>query len=161
LTRTYVRYRMIARAMTKTTIARHRSADVAVGYASDRSGNGVAYAAIATGSGRAVVKVPYHAQPLPALEGREASYAAIAAVGAYLRGRGFTRVRIRLADEQVVDDLNARGSVPPALGMGYVKTRCVLHGFAVARVERGEPIETNDLENRARAEIALRSSAAA
>ena len=57
----------------------------------------------------------------------------------------------------MVDDLNARGIVPPALAMAYVKTRCVLHGFAAARVERGEPIETHDLETRARAEIALRA----
>ena len=63
--------------------------------------------------------------------------------------------------EAVVQDLNARGNVPPALAMAYVKTRCVLHGFAAARVERGEPIETHDLETRARAEIALRTPAAA
>jgi hypothetical protein len=151
---------MIARAMTKTTTARHRSADVAVGYASDRSGNGIAYAAIATGSGRAVVKVPFHAQPLPALEGREASYAAVAAVGAYLRGRGFTRIRLRIPDGKAVEDLNSRSLVPPALAMAYVKTRCVLHGFALARVERAEPIETNELEARARAEVAPRTVAA-
>ena len=146
---------------TTTTTARHRSADVAVGYAADRTGNGIAYAAVATGTGRAVVKVPFSAVPLPALDGREQGYAAVGAVGAYLRGRGFTRVRIRLGDELVADDLNNRRPVPPALGMAYVRTRCVLHGFAVARVERGEPIETHDLETRARAEIALRTQAAA
>jgi hypothetical protein len=151
---------MIAAAMTQTA-TRHRSADAAVGYAADRTGAGIAYAAIATGTGRAVVKVPFSALPLAGLDGREFGYAAVAAVGAYLRGRGFTRVRIRLGDELVVDDLNARRSVPPALAMAYVKTRCILHGFAVARVERGEPIETHDLEARARAEIALRTPAAA
>jgi hypothetical protein len=151
---------MIARAMPQTT-TRHRSADAAVGYAADSTGNGVAYAAIATGTDRAVVKVTFGAVPLVALDGREFGYAAVAAVGSYLRSRGFTRIRIRLADEGVADDLNARRSVPPVLAMGYVKTRCVLHGFAVARVERGEPIETHDLEARARAEVALRTSAAA
>lgn len=143
------------------TTTRHRSADAAVGYAADRTGNGIAYVAIATGTGRAVAKVPFSTDPLAALDGREFGYAAVAAAGAYLRGRGFTRIRVRLADEVVVDDLNARRSVPPPLAMAYVKTRCVLHGFAVARVERGEPIETNDLETRARAEIALRTQAAA
>jgi hypothetical protein len=151
---------MIARAMPQTT-TRHRSADAAVGYAADRTGNGVAYAAIATGTGRAVVKVPFGAVPLAALDGREFGYAAVAAVASYLRSRGFTRVRIRLADEGVADDLSGRRSVPPALAMAYVKARCVLHGFAVARVERGEPIETDDLEHRARTEVALRTSAAA
>lgn len=143
------------------TATRHRSADAALGYAADRAGNGLAYAAVATGTDRTVVKLPFGAAPLGAHEGREFGYAAVAALAAYLRGRGFTRVRIRLADEQVVDDLNARCSVPPALGMAYVRTRCVLHGFAVARVERAEPIETRDLENRASAEIALRTPAAA
>ncbi len=143
------------------TATRHRSADVAVGYAADRSGHGIAYLAIATGSGRTVAHVPFSAVPLAALGGREFGYAAVAAAGAYLRGHGFTRVRLRLADEAVVDDLNARGIVVPALAMAYVKTRCVLHGFAAARVERGEPIETHDLETRARAEIALRAPAAA
>ncbi len=143
------------------TVIRHRSADVAVGYSADVAGNGIAYLAIATGTGRSVAKVPFSASPLAALEGREFGYAAVAAAGGYLRGHGFTRVRLRLAAEAVVDDLNSRGAVPPALAMAYVKTRCVLHGFAAARVERGEPIETHDLETRARAEIALRTPAAA
>jgi hypothetical protein len=151
---------MIAEAMPHTA-TRHRSADAAVGYAADRTGNGIAYLAIATGTGRAVVKVPFSAVPLAALDGREFGYAAVAAAGAYLRSRGFTRVRIRLADELVVDDLNGRRTVPPALAMAYVKTRCILHGFAVARIERGEPVETHDLETRSRAEIALRTPAAA
>jgi hypothetical protein len=151
---------MIARAMQQT-VTRHRSADVAVGYAADRTGSGIAYAAIATGSGRAVLNLPFRAAPLSALDGREFGYAAVAAVGAYLRGRGFTRVRVRIADAQTVDDLNGRGPVPPPLAMAYVAARCVLHGFALARVEHGEPIETHDLETRARAEIALRTSAAA
>ncbi|HEY0613009.1 MAG TPA: hypothetical protein VGC96_00145 [Candidatus Elarobacter sp.] len=147
--------------MPPTTTTRHRSADAAVGYAADHAGNGFAYVALATGTGRAVVKVPFTAVPFGALDGREYGYAAVAAVGGYLRSRGFTRVRIRIADDIVVDDLNGRRPVPPPLAMAYVKTRCVLHGFAVARVERGEPIETHDLEARARAEIALRTPAAA
>ena len=143
------------------TPTRHRSADVAVGYAADRLGHGIAYAAIATGTGRSVVKLPFTTAPLAALDGREFGYAAVATVAAHLRGRGFSRVRIRLSDDLVVEDLNGRTAVPPALAMAYVKTRCVLHGFAVARVERGEPIETRELEARAGAEAALRTSVAA
>jgi hypothetical protein len=150
---------MIARAMKQTS--RHRSADIAVGYASDRSGQGIAYAAVATGTGRTVVKVPFHAPPLAALDGREAGYAAVAAVASYLRGRGFTRVRLRLPEGALVEDLNARTLVPPALAMAYVKARCVLHGFAVARVERSEPVETSELQARARADIGLPTPAAA
>jgi hypothetical protein len=51
--------------------------------------------------------------------------------------------------------------VPPALAMAYVKTRCVLHGFAVARVERSEPVETSELQARARADVGLPTPAAA
>src|SRR3979411_1998937 len=110
---------LIARAMQQTA-TRHRSADVAVGYSADRTGNGIATLAIARGSGRTVAKIPFSAPPLAALDGREFGYAAVAAAGGYLRGHGFTRVRLRLPDEAVVDDLNARGIVPPALAMAYV-----------------------------------------
>jgi hypothetical protein len=142
-------------------ISRHRSADVAVGYAADPNGSGIAYAAIGTGTSRTIVHLPFGTPALPALDGREFGYAAVAAVAASLKARGFTRVRIRIAEAAVVDDLNARSAVPPALKMEYVRTRCLLHGFAIARVERAEPIETRDLEARARADVALRSSAAA
>lgn len=146
---------------TTTTTPRHRSADVAVGYAADSAGNGIAYAAIATGTARSAVRVTFGAQPLPALEGRELAYAAVSAVATYLRGRGFSRLRLRIADDGVVDELNGRRAVPLPLAMAYVKARCALNGFSVARVERGEPIETHDLQTRAQAEIALRASAAA
>ncbi len=145
--------------MPQTT--RHRSADVAVGYAADPTGHGIAYAAIATGTGRGVVRIPFSAVKLAALEGREFGYAAVGAVAGYLRGRGFTRVRLRIGDELVVGELAGRRDVPPALAMAYVKTSCALHGFAVARVERAEPVETHELETRARADIAARTPAAA
>lgn len=143
------------------TSSRPRSADVAVGYAADRAGNGIAYASIANGTGRTAARVTFGASPLAALEGRELGYAAVAAVAAYLRGRGFNRVRLRIADPNVVDELSGRRSVPLPLAMAYVKASCALHGFSAARVERGEPIETHDLETRASAEIALRAPAAA
>ncbi|HYZ16572.1 MAG TPA: hypothetical protein VE591_09235, partial [Candidatus Acidoferrum sp.] len=114
--------------MQQTT--RHRSADVAVGYAADATGHGIAYAAIATGTGRGVVRIPFSAVKLAALDGREFGYGAVGAVAAYLRGRGFTRIRLRVADELVVADLTGQRDVPPALAMAYVKTRCTLHGFA-------------------------------
>jgi hypothetical protein len=144
-----------------TPAARHRSADAALGYAADRKGRGIAYAAIATGTGTTVVRLPFNAPVAPDVEGRSPGFAAVASLGSYLRARGFTRVRIRVPEDALVDDLNARRDVPPALTMEYVKTRCILHGFAAARVERAEPIETRDLEGRARADIVLRSPAAA
>jgi hypothetical protein len=133
-------------------VNRNSAADVLVGFAHDGSGRGIAYAAIANGSGRGVMRIPFNA-------GREFGYAAVAALGAELRKRGFARIRVRLGDERVVRDLASPALVPPALGMPYVRARCALNGFAAARVERADPREIADLEGRARAELQLRTAA--
>lgn len=138
---------------------RNSAADVVVGFAHDGSGRGVAYAAIADGRSRGVMRVPFSAVPLALYDGREFGYAAVAALGAELRRRGFARVRVRLGDERIVRDLAAPAVVPPALGMPYVRARCALNGFATARVERADPREVADLEGRARAELSLRTAA--
>ena len=106
-----------------------------------------------TASGRGVMRVPFSAVPLALYDGREFGYAAVAALGAELRRRGFVRIRVRLGDERIVRDLAAPAIVPPALGMPYVRARCALNGFAAARVERADPREVADLEGRARAEL--------
>ncbi len=138
---------------------RNLAADVIVGYASDPAGRGLAYAAVANGRGRGIVRVPFATAPLALYDGREIGYAAVAAVGTELRRRGYVRIRVRVGDEAVVRDLAAPKLVPPALAMPYVKTRCTLNGFASARVERADPREIADLEGRARAELSLRSAA--
>jgi hypothetical protein len=140
-------------------VNRNSAADVVVGFAHDGSGRGIAYAAVAGGGARGVMRVPFAAVPLPLYAGREVGYAAVAAVGAELRRRGFARIRVRLGDEQIVRDLAAPAVVPPALGMPYVRARCALNGFAAARVERADPREVADLEGRARAELQLRTAA--
>jgi hypothetical protein len=140
-------------------VNRNTAADVIVGYATDPTGRGIAYAAIANGSGRGVVRVPFSTTPLALYNGRELGLAAVAAVGNELRRRGYARIRVRLGDEAVVRDLAAPKLVPPALAMPYVKTRCTLNGFASARVERADPREVADLEGRARAELSLRTAA--
>jgi hypothetical protein len=140
-------------------VNRKSAADVLVGFAHDNTGRGLAYAAIADGKGRGVMRIPFTATPLARYAGVEFGYAAVAALGAELRKRGFTRIRVRLGDEQVVRDLASSALPPPALGMPYVKARCALNGFAAARVERADPREIADLEGRARAELQLRSAA--
>ena len=138
---------------------RNRAADVTVGYASDATGRGIAYAALGTGTQQDVVRVPFHAVPLAIHSGREFGYAAVHAVAGELRRRGFSRIRVRLADAEIVHDLTALRMVPPALAIAYVKTRCILNGFAAARVERADRREIADLEARARAELQLRTAA--
>jgi hypothetical protein len=140
-------------------VNRNSAADVLVGFAHDGSGRGIAYAAIANGTGGWVMRIPFSAKPLALYDGREYAYAAVAALGAELRKRGFARIRVRLGDERVVRDLASPAVVPPALGMPYVRARCALNGFAAARVERADPREIADLEGRARAELQLRTAA--
>jgi hypothetical protein len=135
------------------------AADVAVGYAADAKGKGIAYAAINTGSAMAIVRLPFSTPPVAALEGLDAGYAAIAAVGTHLKSRGVARVRIRTADARIVADLNGAGSPPKALAMAYVKIRCVLHGLGPVRLELAESVEIRDLTARARAEINLHAAA--
>ncbi|GAC1404669.1 MAG: hypothetical protein NVSMB64_08270 [Candidatus Velthaea sp.] len=131
------------------------AADIAVGYAADSNGHGIAYAAISTGTSAGIVRIPFAATALPALEGRDVGYAAVAAVADHLKRRGIGRARVRLADGKVVADLSGGGSPPKALAMPYVKTRCLLHGLGAVRLEQAEPIEIRDLTNRARAEVSL------
>ena len=138
---------------------RNSAADVVVGYAADATGRGIAFVAIANGSGSGVVRVPFATLPLALYEGREIGYAAVTAVGVELRRRGYARIRVRLSDDALVRDLAAPNVVPPALAMPYVKTRCTLNGFVSARVERADAREIADLEGRARAELSLRTAA--
>jgi hypothetical protein len=140
-------------------VNRNRAADAAVGYSADATGRGLAYAAVATGTRSGVVRVPFQASPLALYGGREFGYAAVQAVATELLRRGFSRVRFRLADEEVVRDLASPRIVPPALAMPYVRARCSLNGFTAARVERADRRETADLEARARAELQLRTAA--
>src|SRR5471032_2820787 len=136
------------------------AADVAVGYAADNLGRGIAFASIATGTSSGVVRIPFRTTPLPALEGRDVGYAAVAAIGAHLKSRGFGRARVRLSDDKVVADLNGVGEPPKALAMAYVKTRCLLHGLGAVRLEAAEPIETRDLTKKAQIELSLHTAAA-
>ncbi|MGD0473559.1 MAG: hypothetical protein ABSB70_10105 [Candidatus Velthaea sp.] len=135
------------------------AADVTVGYATDERGRGVAFAAINTGTAVRIVRLAFEAAPLPALEGLENGYAAMGAVGAHLKSRGFGRVRIRVADPRVVADLTGTGAPPKALTMSYVKTSCTLHALGPVRLEAAESIEIRDLTARAQAEVGLHAAA--
>ena len=137
--------------ITKTRPA----ADIALGFAADGRGTGVAFATIATGTARSTVRLGFRFKPLAALEGKEAGYAAVAALAAHIKARGFGRIRVRVADAGLAAELSGQRNVGPALGMAYVKTRCALYAFTSARIEAGEAVEIADLQARARAEVSL------
>jgi len=135
------------------------AADVAIGYAADERGSGLAYATVNTGAGPTVVRLPFRVAPLTALDGLENGYAAVAALARHLRARGLSRVRVRAADVRVVADLNGAGSPPKALAMDYVKIRCLLNGLGAARLELADTTDVADLAARARAELHLHVAA--
>ncbi len=135
------------------------AADVAVGYAADERGRGIVYAAVNTGNAVATVRLTFTAARLSGLDGLEQGYAALAAVGAYLKARRFGRARVRIADGRVVADLSGAGSPPKALAMAYVKIRCLLHGLGPVRLEIAQPLEVRDLTARAQAEVGLHVAA--
>jgi hypothetical protein len=135
------------------------AADVAVGYAADQAGHGIAYAAIGSGNATAIVRLSFTTPAPAALQGLDFGYAAIAAVGAHLRARGFARVRVRIEDARVAADLNGVGAPPKALTMAYVKTRCILRGLGSVRLEAVESVDVRDLAARAQAEVRLHAAA--
>ncbi|MFN2459716.1 MAG: hypothetical protein ABR591_03350 [Candidatus Velthaea sp.] len=134
-------------------------ADVAVGYAADAHGFGIAYATISSGAASGVVRLPFRITPLPVLEGRDAGYAAVAVVTAHLKSRGVGRVRLRLADGKVVSELAGEAAPPKALTMPYVRTRCLLHGLGTVRLEMADAADVRDLTRRAVASLTLHSAA--
>lgn len=141
-------------------LRRNRSAaDIALGYSADARGNGIAYATVATGNARQTIRLTFSAKPMPNVDGREQGYAAVTAVAEYIKKQGFGRVRIRLADEHVAGELGGGGKPPKALGMAYVRARCLLRGVGLVRIEAAASTDVRDLAARAVAEIGLHAAA--
>ena len=140
-------------------VNRNTAADVVVGFAHDGSGHGIAYAAIANGSGRGVMRVPFCASRWRSTKAASTATPRSPRSVPNSSAADTRESASALADERIVRDLAAPAIVPPALGMPYVKARCALNGFVTARVERADPREIADLEGRARAELQLRTAA--
>jgi hypothetical protein len=136
-----------------------QAADIALGYAADDRGHGVAYAAVSTGGATAVIRLPFNAPPMPALEGLEQGYAAIVALASHLKARGVSRARIRIAQQRVAADLSGAGTPPKSLAMLYVKARCMLRALGPVRLETADSSEIRDLLARAQAEVGLHVAA--
>lgn len=132
------------------------SSEVAIGYAAGPTGSGVAYASLGRAGGDDVLRLPFRIAGLCARVERAASYAALAAVAQALHKRGVARVRFVLPDEEFVDEVTSRGEVPEHLVMPYVRLRCALNAFAMYEIISGA---TDDLTQRARAEVALNQAA--
>ncbi|MBV9149043.1 MAG: hypothetical protein JO024_04215 [Candidatus Eremiobacteraeota bacterium] len=132
--------------------------DAAVGFAADDFGNGVGYVDLRTPRAQRVARVDFSVQRIPALLGREVGYAALTAVAKRIADSGFEEASFRVADPQLVDDLDGKAEIPPPLTLAYVNLRCQLNRFRLATVLADEPA-ADDLAARARAEVTLHVAA--
>ena len=133
---------------------------VSVGAAPGPHGSGIAYAVTVSGRGeRKTYRVPFACVPLPALRGRDVTYAAVTAVAAQFVRTGVTVSELRIADERLVTDVRERGTLPQALAMPYVALRCTLNRLHDASVAICSDGVCRDLEARARAELILDAAA--
>jgi hypothetical protein len=134
-------------------------ADVAVGFAADEQGNGVAYVRLGSGAERArIMRIAFTVKRYPALLDREVGYAALTAASNALRARGVRRVRLTVDDPRLAAEVREHRDVPAPLAMAYVRLGCALNQFAeyeIAELAQGE----SDLRSRALAEVAVHAAA--
>ncbi len=107
---------------------------VSVGFVSDEAGEGIAYGIARRGFLETPFSVAFQAPMRPALEGRDIGYAALLAVGSYVRQRGVRNVVFSFPDARVANDLKQRADVPAALTLPYIELRCSLNRFEDAEV---------------------------
>ena len=132
---------------------------VAVGFADDGCGSGVAYATV-KGTGRgSPLRVGFAVERAATGQGREVGYAALRAVAAAIRERTAGAVLFLVADEALAMDLNERRPLPGVLTMPYVALRCALNRFDDASVAYSRGAEISDLSARAQAEVFLHVAA--
>lgn len=127
----------------------------AIGYAVGPRGLGLAYARLAGSKVSKLLRLSFRTASRPVSE-RAGGYAALTAVARALRDRGFDRLRIVVNDPELVEEITKRREPPDALALPYVGLRCVLNSLTASSVVAGA---TDDLTQRARAEVALNLAA--
>jgi hypothetical protein len=135
-----------------------RLTGVAMGFAADAAGNGVAYVRLGERRAERVLRVPFAVKRFPALLEREVGYAALTTVCTALRRRGIERVSLCLDDARLACDLREHRDVPSALTLAYVRVRCSLNQFHEYEIADPNPNES-DLTARARSEVAMHVAA--
>ncbi len=131
---------------------------VAVGFAADSQGSGVAYVRVGDAAAARVLRVPFMVKRYPALLDREVGYGALVAVSVALRRRGIERVRFVVDDARLSGDLLEHRDVPSALTLAYVRLGCALNQFREYEIA-GSPQGESDLSARARSEVAMHVAA--
>jgi GNAT superfamily N-acetyltransferase len=130
--------------------------EAVVGFAANERGNGIAYVRLADARARRHLRVGFRVAAPARCRDRAIAYAALTAVSRALCKRGIRTVRFVLNDAEFVDEIATGRGVGDLLAIPYVRLRCVLNAFAKFGVEAGA---TDDLTQRARAEVALNVAA--
>jgi hypothetical protein len=133
-----------------------RASEVAIGYAVGPAGGGVAYASLDRAGARNVLRLPFRIRQISPANERAVGYAALVAVARALHRLGVTSVHFVLADEELVREVASRSEVPDNLVLPYVRVRCALNALGAFEIAAGP---TDDLMQRARAEVALNQAA--
>lgn len=137
-----------------------RSSDPAVealvGYAADGRGNGIAYARVRGPRSRTLLRSGFRVATAGPSRDRATAYAALTAISRLLCKRRVREVRFVIGDSEFVDEISTGRGVGEALALAYVRLRCILNSLAAYSVQAGA---TDDLTQRARAEVALNVAA--
>lgn len=130
--------------------------EVLGGYAADRRGIGLAYALLTGAQRTDLLRVTFRVSYPPAHADRAVAYAALTAIARELAKRRIFNASLVIADAQFVDEIVTGRNVPDAFAIPYVRLRCALNALAGFSVRAGS---TDDLAQRARAEVALNLAA--
>jgi hypothetical protein len=137
-----------------------RSSDPAVealvGFAGDGHGNGLAYARVTGPRSSGLVRTRFRVSQSSPVTDRAISYAALTSILQVLRKRGVREVRLVVGDQLFADEVSTGRGVGETVALPYVRLRCVLNSLAGFSVRVGP---TDDLTQRARAEVALNVAA--
>ncbi len=127
-----------------------------VGYAAAEGGKGLAYARLTGVQSKQLLRIGFRVTAPEPWSDRAIGYAALTAVSRALRKRGVHEVRFLLGDPEFVEEIATGHGVGETLVLSYVRLRCALNSLAKFGVQTGA---TDDLTNRARAEVALNVAA--
>lgn len=132
------------------------SVEVLIGYAADERGAGIAYARLSCPESSKLLRVGFRIEAPESCRERAAGYGALTAVSRALAKRSIQDVRFVLADEAFVEEIATGRGVVELLAIPYVRLRCALNALTRFSVQAGG---TDDLTQRARAEVALNVAA--
>ncbi|HEY6450652.1 MAG TPA: hypothetical protein VIX60_08240 [Candidatus Cybelea sp.] len=127
-----------------------------VGYAAAEAGNGLAYVRITGAQSKQLLRIGFRVTASKPWSDRTIGYAALTAVSHALGKRGAREVRFILGNPEFVEEIATGQGVGETLVLSYVRLRCALNSLAKFGVQAGA---TEDLTNRARAEVVLNVAA--